>query len=411
VRGAFGALGVVALLTAVLTVSACGNTADGGVSPTPKPTATATPVPCTSWHIVSSPNGSTYPISVLSSVSALSPTAAWAVGVTYAVGDTIGPIDSLIEQWDGVAWHLVANPGHDALNSIAADTSHDVWAVGGQLNYGTGAGALILHWDGTAWSVVPGVQPADTTFVTLDGVAAVAPQDVWAVGRYDAGSAHLLQPLVEHWNGTAWHLVSRPLPLAATNGVLSAVARIPSTTQLWAVGAWSKYSIPSLPQPLMERWDGMSWQFVSSPALPSDALGGSWNGVVALSATNAWAVGTYYVKNPVDLHPLIGHWDGTSWTVVVSPDTSGELNSVAAGGVSDVRAAGSMVTGTGGSGPRLPLIERWNGTAWQLMTGPEPNGALSGQLSIASDGIGNYWAVGSVLTAANVSQTLILHCP
>jgi hypothetical protein len=350
-------------------------------------------------------------MSVLSAVSALSPTAAWAVGVTYVVGDTIDPSDSLIEQWDGAAWHLVANPGHEALNSIAATSPHDIWAVGGQMNYGAGAGDLILHWDGTAWSVVPGAQPTITDYVTLDGVAAVASADVWAVGRYDADSAHLLQPLVEHWDGTAWHLVSSPLPQAATNGVLSAVARIPGTNQLWAVGAWSKYSVPSLPQPLVEHWDGTTWQLVSSPALPGGALGGSWNDVVASSATNAWAVGTYYVKTPVDLHPLTGHWDGTSWTMIASPDASGELNSVAAGGVSDVRAAGSMVTGTGGSGPRLPLIERWNGTAWQLMTGPEPSGALSGPLSIASDGVGNYWAVGSVLTSANLSQTLTLHCP
>jgi hypothetical protein len=303
-----GGLGVVALLTAVLTVSACGNTAGGGVSPTPTSKATATtPLLCTSWRIVSSPNGSTYPMSVLTSVGGLSPNAAWAVGVTYAVGNTIGPIDSLIEQWDGSTWHLVANPGHEALNSVAATSPNDVWAVGGQLNYGVGAGTLILRWDGTMWSVVPGVQPADTTFVTLTSVAASSSHDVWAVGRYDVGSAHLLQPFVEHWDGAAWHLVSSALPQAATNGVLSAIARIPGTTQLWAVGGWSKYSVPSLPQPLMERWDGMTWQLVGSPSLPGGALGGSWNGVVALSATNAWAVGAYYVNNPIDLHPLIGH--------------------------------------------------------------------------------------------------------
>jgi hypothetical protein len=143
-------------------------------------------------------------------------------------------------------------------------------------------------------------------------------------------------------------------------------------------------------------------------------VGGSWNGVVALSATNAWVVGTYYMRNPVDLHPLIGHWDGTSWTTVASPDAFGELNSVAASGAHDVRAAGSVLTGSGassGGGRRVPLIEQWNGTAWQIMTSPEPSGAMSGPLSIATDGTGNYWAVGSYLTAASVYQTLTLHCP
>jgi hypothetical protein len=353
-------------------------------------------------------------MSRLSAVSVLSPTLAWAVGVNYAVGDTIGPVDSLIEQWDGSAWHVVANTGHDALNGVAAISPRDVWSVGGQLNYGVGAGPLTLHWDGTNWRVVPSVRPADTTFVTLAGVAALAPNDVWAVGSHDAGSAHLLQPLVEHWDGAAWHIVSSPLPQGATNGLLSSVSRIPGTPGLWAVGDWSHYAVPALPQPLLERWDGTSWQLVTSPALPSGAIGGSWTGVVALSTTNAWAVGTDYIRNSVDLHPLIGHWDGTSWTTVASPDAFGELDSVAAAGAHDVRAAGSFLTGSGasnGNGRRVPLIEQWNGTAWQMMTSPEPSGALSGPLSIATDGSGAYWAVGSSLTAVNVYQTLTLRCP
>jgi hypothetical protein len=402
-------IGAVLLTGLALTGTACGATTGGGATPTS--TATATPVPCTSWRIVPSANGTTYPMSELYAVGALSPTAAWAVGVNYSVGDTIGPSDSLIEQWDGSAWHIVANTGHDALNAVAALAPNDIWAVGGQLNYGVGAGTLTMRWDGTAWSVVPSAQPGGTSFATLNGVAAIAAHDVWTVGRYDAGSAHVLQPLVERWDGAAWHISSSPLPQGAITGALSAVTRVPGTNQLWAVGDWSKYSVPTLPQPLIERWDGTTWQIVTSPALPSGAAGGSWYGVVALSAADAWAAGTYYIKNPVDRHPLIGHWDGTSWTIVASPDAFGELNSVAASGVHDVRVAGSLLTGEGGSGRRVPLIEQWNGTAWQVMSSPEPSGALSGSLSIAADGSGNYWVVGSSLTPASVYQTFALHCP
>jgi hypothetical protein len=415
VRTTFRRRGIVVglLMGLALSVVACGATGSGGASPTstPKPTATATPVPCATWRIVSSPNGTAYPMSILSAVSAPSPNTAWAVGVNYQVSDTIGPIDSLIEQWDGSAWHIIANPGHDALNGVVAVSPRDIWAVGGQFNNGVGAGTLTMHWNGTAWSVVPSVQSADTTFARLESVAAIASNDVWAVGSQDAGSAHLLQPLVERWDGAAWHIVSSPLPQGATNGVFSAVTRIPGTNQLWAAGESSKYSVPALPQPLIERWDGTTWQMITGPALPSGASGGSWNGALALSASNAWVVGTYYVKNPVDLHPLIGHWDGTGWTIVSSPDASGELNSVAAAGANDIRAAGSSLTGSGGNAQRLPLIEQWNGTAWQTMSSPEPSGALSGSLSIATDGSGNYWAVGTSLTAAGVDETLTLHCP
>ena len=419
-------IGVALLMGLALTIAACGSTTGVGAppTPTPKPTATATPVACTTWRIIPSPNVSGYSYSDLRAVSALSSTQAWAVGGGMDTTPSTPVRQSLVEQWDGTAWHIVASAGYDGLYGVTAISPRDVWAVGGSLNYGVGGPTpqperpLIMHWNGTTWSVVPGVLPADANAVSLTSVAAVGAKDVWAVGYQDAGSAHLYQPLVERWDGTAWHLVTPPMPQGATNGTLSTVARIPGTNQFWAVGGWSKYSVPSLPQPLLERWNGTTWQLATSPALPSGAIGGSWSGVVALSATNAWAVGNYYVRNPVDRHPLISHWDGTRWTIVASPNAFGELNSVAAAGATDVRVAGSLLTGSdasNGNGRRVPLIEQWNGAAWQIATTPDlPSGAqLSGPLSIATDGAGTYWAVGSYLNASSVysSQTLTLHCP
>lgn len=415
-----------ALMGLALAVAACGSsTGGGGGGPTSTPTSkpTATPIPCASWRIVSSPTNARYPMSMLSAVSALSPSAAWAVGVNYAVGDTIGPLDSLIEQWDGATWRIVANTGHSALNDITAISPRDIWAVGGRLNDGVGDGSLTMHWNGMTWSVVPGANLANASFVSLNGVAAVTANDVWAVGQQtplpDPLAQSLAQPLIERWDGATWRIVNSPLPQSAapTKGaILTAVTRIPGTNQLWAVGGWTQYVNTAPPHPLIERWDGAAWQIIASPALPDGAMGGSWDGVVALSATNAWAVGHFAVKNPMDSHPLIGHWDGTHWQIVLaSPDTYGELNSVAAAGANDVRAAGSLLTGPGassGDGRRIPLIEQWNGTAWQTMTSPEPpNGVISGQIGVATDGAGNYWAAGSYLNAKNANQTVTLHCP
>jgi hypothetical protein len=228
----------------------------------------------------------------------------------------------------------------------------------------------------------------------------------------------LAQPLIERWDGASWQVVSSPLPPSAApnrGGVLSAVTRIPGTNQLWAVGGWTQYTVTAPLQPLIERWNGTAWQIVTSPTLPSGAMGGIWYGIVALSETNAWAVGRYSVSNPIDSHPLIGHWDGTRWQIVVaSLDVYGELNSVAAASADDVRAAGSLLTGSGassGNGRRVPLIEQWNGTNWQTVTSPVPNEAISGPLSMATDDSGNYWAVGSYLNAESVNQTLAMHCP
>src|SRR5215469_6990783 len=66
-----------------LVVAACGTTTPGGQSTTVKPTAAPTPIPCSAWRVVSSPNATQYQHNDLSAVSAASTTAAWAVGGSF----------------------------------------------------------------------------------------------------------------------------------------------------------------------------------------------------------------------------------------------------------------------------------------------------------------------------------------
>ncbi len=81
------------------------------------------------------------------------------------------------------------------LNAVAAISSNDVWAVGGDTDFLITA--IIEHWDGKAWSLVP-----SPTYVSsndsggayrLNAVAAISTSDVWAVGDDNR---------IEHWNGT-----------------------------------------------------------------------------------------------------------------------------------------------------------------------------------------------------------------
>jgi len=61
---------------------------------------------CGTWNVISSPNnGASY--DVLNGVSALSPTNAWAVG-DYNISP--GPLQTLIEHWDGTQWSIVPSP-------------------------------------------------------------------------------------------------------------------------------------------------------------------------------------------------------------------------------------------------------------------------------------------------------------
>ncbi|HEY7023073.1 MAG TPA: hypothetical protein VH349_18290 [Ktedonobacterales bacterium] len=335
-------------------VSACGIGQSGSTATsTPKPTATTTPTPCTTWRIIPSPNSTQYPSSGLSAVSALSPTSAWAVGSTsYMDG---GPIQSLTEQWDGSTWHVMASPGKDGLGGVAVVSATDVWAVGSLSSHQVRPTTMIEHWNGTQWSLVSSPNPGPLSD-TLNGVAAISASEVWAVGE----------------------------SVTATNAT----------------------------QPLIERWDGANWHIIPSPTLPSGTVGGTLNSVVALSATDAWVVGDYTASEHT--HALIAHWDGDAWKLVAGPDstaslTLASLGSVAVAGAQDVRAVGHTYTT---DGVRHPWLIQWNGATWQVVPTPQPSAAVDSELnSIATDGTGNFWVVGSYRETPLVDKTLTLHCP
>lgn len=337
-----------------LVMVACGTGPQAGPSPTatPKPTATATPTPppCSTWRIVPSPNQTQYDESTLNAVSAPSSSVAWAMG--GSITDGIAE-QSLIEQWNGGAWHIIANPSRISFSSMVAVSPDDVWAAG--------------------YNRTP---RAEFTFVSQ----------------------------FEHWNGTRWSTVPSPNSNRPNNFVLGMAAV--SANDVWAVG---KDLSTNTGLPLTERWDGTSWQIVASPALPSGAFGSKLNGVVALSPTDAWAVGEYSASDHT-IRTLIAHWNGSVWQVVASPDTWGSLASVAAAGPHDVRAVGHMAIGDGNN--QHALIEQWDGTSWHTLRGPEPGAAGYSNLSgITTDGAGSYWVVGSYRIADGGGRTLTLHCP
>jgi hypothetical protein len=136
-------------------------------------------------------------------------------------------------------------------------------------------------------------------------------------------------------------------------------------------------------------------------------------GVVALSPTDAYAVGDYTPGDSNVRQPFVERWNGVSWQVVFVPTPSGfdrgTLLGVAASGAHDVRVLGSFFTGDSGNGHRM--IGRWDGAAWQFVTSPSPADASFILLdTIASDRNGTFWAVGMYQGPTNL-QTLVERCP
>jgi hypothetical protein len=209
------------------------------------------------------------------------------------------------------------------------------------------------------WSVV--TTPAGTSL--FFGVDATSTTNAWAVGRAEnAPSQPFTRPLVARWNGTTWSLASTPTLGGELRGVDGSAA-----TNAFAVGS---VEVPLgggtvTSGPLIERWNGTSWSVASSPT-PPGSTGSRLSGVKTFSTTNAWAVGQYFASSQPFLRTLVQRFDGTSWSIVPSPNPDSAKNlltDVDGASANDVWAIGNMGD-DGYGGTAVGLVERWNGSAW-----------------------------------------------
>src|SRR5438094_1159650 len=123
---------------------------------------------------------------------------------------------------EGAAWGVVPSPNRgtheNELAGLSVLAPDDIWAVG-RYNSGrpptvTGRDTLSLHWDGTSWGIEPTPNPtwAGADFFTLEDSAAVSSDEVWAVGYAEDFASLKSTTLVERWDGTAWRIVRSPNP-------------------------------------------------------------------------------------------------------------------------------------------------------------------------------------------------------
>ena len=175
------------------------------------------------------------------------------------------------------------------MDAVAAD---DVWAVGYYEDQAhVGYHPLVEHWDGTSWSIVTATD-ADVNNI-LYSVVAVGASDLWAVGEsYDMNPG---STLIEHWNGSVWSIVPSPAP--GSSSVLQAVAAT-SSGDVWALGGTAEAGIfPT--DTLAEHWNGSTWSVVATPSLPDS--NDFFNGAAAISSVNVWGVGVTQPLNDLTL--------------------------------------------------------------------------------------------------------------
>lgn len=239
------------------------------------------------------------------------------------------------------------------------------------------------------WRVVPSQHPSGRQPVDQDlsAVSASSATDAWAVGAGALGSG---EPLAEHWNGTVWTIVS--MAGAPADSVLSGVDDL-SPTDAWAVGSSGGIDggAGSNAGTLIEHWDGTSWSVVPSP--DPETGPGTFDELAAVSGTSPddlWAVGTFS-DGETFAALLLLNWNGTTWTFFAPPTEAsiqfGEAVTVVS--ATDAWVVGDAFPGT--------VSAHFNGTSWTqvstpvLSIGSSPENILSG---ITNAGAHDVWASG-----------------
>jgi len=133
-----------------------------------------------------------------------------------------------------------------------------------------------------------------------------------------------------------------------------------------------------------------TWEVLRSPnSTPFDNV--LW-GADAFSSSRAWAVGYADTGTLPTRRPIIERWNGRKWTLVTIPLPAGggELRDVDATSASIAWAVGFANTDIGSD----TLTQQWSGSGWTIV--PSPNrSAQNYLLAVKAFGASDVWAVGS----------------
>jgi FG-GAP-like repeat/FG-GAP repeat len=290
----------------------------------------------------------------------------------------------------GPSWTTVPlAPGLKLPRALAPIAPNDIWVVGNQVA-DTQTPLQAEHWNGSSWTLVP-TPNVGSGARELNGADGVASSDVWAVGASSGTTANRYKTLVEHWNGSQWQVVASPNVGTNNFDTLTSVDAS-SNTSAWAVGSYrtpASLGKETLRNTLIERWNGTSWSVVPSPN--PGTLSNSLLGVAAIGPSNVWAVG--WKLGAQGLRSLVLHYDGTTWRAVGVPTAgTGEnvLTSISAVSANDIWAAGYYEDGS----QQKTLTLHYDGTSWSQVSSANGADGVSILRDIYASSPSNAWAVG-----------------
>src|ERR1700719_2175566 len=147
------------------------------------------------------------------------------------------------------------------------------------------------------------------------------------------------------------------------------------------------------------------WEIIASPNSGTQA--NSLSSVDAAADNDVWAAGWGWNKALSAYRTVIQHWNGATWLLVKSPNTTNGynlLNGVAVVASNDVWTVGQAANGN----TYNTLVEHWNGRTWSVVPSPNVVGSSSVLTALSVFSATDIWAVGYSTDSNLVNHTLTM---
>jgi len=244
-------------------------------------------------------------------------------------------------RYDGQSWKKVEDAQvAGCLSSVWVGQGNKAMVVGGNYQYEYPSEGIFMVYDGVSWF--------DRSAKAYEGmylqVWANSSQDIYAVGGHpDPMNEELAKARIEHYDGQQWTAIDVP-----GDGILFDIWGCPAGgggTELFAVGGGTTQ--------ILHSSNGKVWAKMSGTQGLTDVFTGVWG----TSASDVFAVGD-----------SIYHYNGTKWSKMTVPSSTGILNDVWGSNSSNVFAVGFCLDDTGSAAQRKATILRYNGQSWTSMS-------------------------------------------
>jgi hypothetical protein len=292
-----------------------------------------------------------------------------ALTIGVSVVAAAAPAGAATSRWTAVP--TAANASYGTLSGVSCPAPNACFAVGTQDLSGKNL-KLVQRWDGKQWFAQITPTPPGAVSSHLSAVRCTSSANCIAVGQYTTTKG-LTRTLALWWTKGHWLLMTTPNPVAAVSGLSSVWCTNPANC-IAVGGYFTSTSNSSNEFSLALHWDGTTWSIMSTPNVPG-AFDTALAGVACAAPTDCFAVG--YSHTTLLTSTLVERWDGASWTILTTPNPQNSADNELAA-VSCYASTRCMAAGTSDHGT---LVEKWNGRDWSIAKSPNPPGATGAALT------------------------------